>query len=78
MADTCKKGEVYSAKFKKCVNAKPDADKTWAKYIYEGGSYFEDFKATEPEQSVIDSMKKDITTRGRKGLKKKTKTKRGK
>jgi len=70
MANSCKKGEVYSKKFKKCVDANPDPDKTWGKYIYEGGYYFEDFRATEPEQAVIDSMKKDIMSRGKKKTKK--------
>jgi len=70
MANDCKKGEVYSKKFKKCVNANPDPDKTWGKYIYEGGYYFEDFRATEPEQAVNDSMKKDIMSRGKKKTKK--------
>jgi hypothetical protein len=73
MANDCKKGEVYSKKFKKCVNANPDPDKTWGKYIYEGGYYFEDFRATEPEQAVIDSMKKDIMNRGKKKPIKRTK-----
>ena len=54
----------------KCVDANPDPEKTWGKYIYEGGYYFEDFRATEPEQAVIDSMKKDIMSRGKKKTKK--------
>ena len=69
MANRCKKGEVYSKKFKKCVDANPDPEKTWGKYIYEGGYYFEDFRATEPEQAVIDSMKRDIMNRGKKKTK---------
>ena len=69
MANSCKKGEVYSMKFKKCVDANPDPEKTWGKYIYEGGYYFEDFRATEPEQAVIDSMKRDIMNRGKKKTK---------
>tara|TARA_R100001530_G_scaffold118501_1_gene85629 strand:+ start:240 stop:503 length:264 start_codon:yes stop_codon:yes gene_type:complete len=72
MADDCKTGQVYSKKFKKCVSSNPDPDKTWGKYIggtkpqEKGGQYFLDYIATEPEKAVIDSMQKEIMSRGKK------------
>ena len=77
MTDKCKSGKVYSKKFKKCVSSNPEPSKTWKKYIggtkpqEKGGQYFLDHIATEPEKAVIDSMQKEIMSRGKKKTKEK-------
>ena len=70
MADKCKTGQVYSKKFKKCVTSNPESSKTWKKYQGSGGGeYFLKHLATEPEKAVIDSMQKEIMSRGKKKTK---------
>ena len=61
MADKCKKGTVYSTKLKKCVTEKSP----WDKYM-SGGDLWLDNKATKQEKAVVDSMQKEILSRGKK------------
>ena len=70
MDDKCKTGTVYSTKLKKCVSKKSP----WSKYMT-GGNLWLNKKATKQEKAVVDSMQKEIMSRGNK--KTKTKKKRG-
>jgi hypothetical protein len=65
MADKCKTGQVYSAKLKKCVTKKSP----WDKYM-SGGNLWLKNKATKQEKAVVDSMQKEIMSRGKKKTKK--------
>ena len=65
MPDKCKTGQVYSSKLKKCV-----ADKSpWDKYM-SGGELWLKHKATKQEKAVVDSMRKEIGSRGKKKIRK--------
>lgn len=61
MADKCKTGEVYSKRLKKCVAEKSP----WSKYM-SGGDLWLKNKATKQEKAVVDSMQKEIMSRGKK------------
>ena len=66
MADKCKTGQVYSKKLKKCVVEKSP----WGKYM-SGGDLWLRNSATKKEKAVVDSMQKDILSRGKKKTKEK-------
>ena len=61
MSDKCKTGEVYSKRLKKCVAEKYP----WSKYM-SGGDLWLKNKATKQEKAVVDSMQKEIMSRGKK------------
>ena len=61
MSDKCKTGEVYSKRLKKCVAEKSP----WSKYM-SGGDLWLKNKATKQENAVVDSMQKEIISRGKK------------
>ena len=64
MADKCKSGQVYSSKLKKCVSNKSP----WSKYM-KGGDLWLEHSATKRERAVVDSMQKEIMSRGKKKIK---------
>ena len=64
MADKCKTGQVYSSKLKKCVSNKSP----WSKYM-KGGDLWLEHSATKRERAVVDSMQKEIMSRGKKKIK---------
>ena len=60
MAQKCKTTEVYDVKLKKCVSKKSP----WSKYM-KGGDLWLEYSATKRERAVVDSMQKEIESRGK-------------